>query len=434
MWRLRSTLPWLLLTIILLLLLLSAVLFVRYQWQQEFQIKQRSSERELQLLASLIRNDLQTGNYQHVDKLIDDWGSNNIDIRKMQLTAANGYQFNKFERPASTSDPIASTAIINYGYRGEARLELIKDFIGVQVRHRYLSWQIGIMYTVVASLLTALTCALIRYQKKSAALLRQVERRLLAEAELQSHNDSLEEAVASRTAQLASINSELEAFSYSVSHDLRAPLRAIDGFSMALLEDCSQALDQTCRDYLNRVRNGAQKMGHLIDDLLQLSRVTRSELQLKETNLSLVAETVIKELRQSDPVRTINISITPNLWVRGDPTLLEILLSNLLGNAWKFTRQRPDATIELGTLIKDNKACFFIRDNGVGFDMKYSAKLFTAFQRLHSIEQFEGTGIGLATVQRVIRKHGCSIWVDASIDAGATFYFTLPSSDTRQAM
>ncbi len=434
MWRLRSTLLWLLLTIILLLLLLSAVLFVRYQLQQEFQIKQRSSERELQLLASLVRNDLQTGNYQHVDKLINEWGSSNIDIRKMELTAANGYQFNKFERPASSSDPIASTAIINYGYRGEARLELIKDFIGVQVRHRELSWQIGITYVVVASLLIALTYALIRYLKKSTALLRQVEHRRLAEAKLQSQNDRLEEIVANRTAQLIATNKELEAFSYSVSHDLRAPLRAIDGFSMALLEDCSQALDQTCRDYLNRVRNGAQKMGHLIDDLLQLSRVTRSELQLKNVNLSALATSIIEELHQSEPGRTVKATITPDMWGHGDPALLEILLSNLLGNAWKFTRNRPDAAIEIGTLVSDNKTCFFIRDNGVGFDMKYSAKLFTAFQRLHSMEQFEGTGIGLATVQRVISKHGGSIWVDADVDNGATFYFTLPTPDTRQTM
>ncbi len=434
MQRLAHILPWLLLALFLALLLLLSVLFVQHQWQQEIQVKQRSSERELQLLASLIHNGLQTSNYQHIDSLIDDWGSNSSDIRQMGVTTASGYQFNTFERPASTDNPVTFTTTINYGYRGAAQLKLVKDFVGVQVRHRELSWNIGIIYTVVSSLLIALTLSLTKYQKKSAALSREVERRRLAETALQSQNDQLEKTVTNRTAQLTSINSELEAFSYSVSHDLRAPLRAIDGFSLALLEDCSGSLNQGCRDYLNRVRNNAQKMGHLIDDLLKLSRVTRSELQLKKTNLSLLAEKLIEELRQNEPERTVNIAIAPNLWGYGDPTLLQVLLDNLLGNAWKFTRHRTDATIEFNTLISDNNICFFIRDNGVGFDMTYSSKLFNAFQRLHSVEQFEGTGIGLATVQRVITKHGGKIWVDAKVNHGATFYFTLPDSDTEQTM
>ena len=434
MQRMISILPWLLLTLFLALLLLLSILFVRYQWQQEIQVKQRSSERELKLLASLIHNDLQANNYQHIDSLVNEWGNNNSDVREMEVTAANGFQFEKFERPASTETPITLTATINYGYRGEAQLKIIKDFIGVQARHNQLSWHIGIIYTVVASLLTALTCALTRYLKKSAALLREIERRRLAETALQSQNDQLETIITNRTAQLASINHELEAFSYSVSHDLRAPLRAIDGFCLALMEDCTESLDQRCRDYLNRVRNNAQKMGHLIDDLLQLSRVTRSELQSKKINLSLLAEKIIEELRQNDPKRTINITIAPNIWGYGDPTLLQVLLSNLLSNAWKFTRHRPDANIEFNTLIINNNICFLIRDNGVGFDMKYSPKLFNAFQRLHSVEQFEGTGIGLATVQRIITKHGCKIWVEANVNHGAAFYFTLPTSDTEKIM
>ncbi len=434
MQRLARILPWLLLALFLALLLLLSVLFVQHQWQQEIQVKQRSSERELQLLASLIHNDLQAGNYQHIDSLIDDWGSNSSDIRQMRVTAASGYLFNTFERPASTDNPVTFTTTINYGYRGAAQLKLVKDFVGVQMRHRELSWNIGVIYTVVSSLLIALTFSLTKYQKKSAALSREVERRRRAETALQSQNDQLEKTVTNRTAQLTSINKELEAFSYSVSHDLRAPLRAIDGFSLALLEDCSGSLNQGCRDYLNRVRNSAQKMGHLIDDLLKLSRVTRSELQLKKINLSLLAENLIEELRQNEPERTVNIAIAPNLWGYGDPTLLQVLLGNLLGNAWKFTRHQPDATIEFNTLINDNNICFFIRDNGVGFDMKYSSKLFNAFQRLHSVEQFEGTGIGLATVQRIITKHGGKVWVDAEVNHGATFYFTLPDSDTEQTM
>ncbi len=432
--RLLPTLPWFLLILFLVSLLLLALLFVRNQWQQEFQIKVRSSERELQLLTSLVRNDLQTGNYQHINELIDEWGRNNFDVKEMGLTSSNGYQFNQFSRSATTSDPVTFTANINYGYRGGAQLKLIKDFIGVQTRHNELAWHIGIAYIIVALLLTALTCALLRYLKKSAALLHEVERRQQAETTLQLQYDRLEEIVANRTAQLAAINSELEAFSYSVSHDLRAPLRAIDGFSMALLEDYGERFDTTGRDYLNRVRNAAQKLGHLIDDLLQLSRVTRSELQLQRVDLSQLAAIIVEELHQSEPERRVNITIAPDLWADGDPTLLQVLLTNLLGNAWKFTRMQQKAIIEFGAHTDPDEKYFFIRDNGVGFDMKYSAKLFTAFQRLHSMQQFEGTGVGLATVQRVINRHGGRIWVEAEIDKGATFYFTLPAAEARPAM
>jgi len=227
---------------------------------------------------------------------------------------------------------------------------------------------------------------------------------------------------------LHTINQELEAFSYSVSHDLRTPLRAIDGFSLALLEDYEDKLDDTGRNYLKRVRKGAQKMAKLIDDLLQLSRVTRKELKFQAVDLTRLAQTVVSELRDAAPDREIDVTIVAELKVQGDATLLEVLLANLIGNAWKFTREQPQPSIEIGRTLSDGQEVFFIRDNGAGFDMKYAGKLFGSFQRLHSVEQFEGTGIGLATAQRIINKHGGRIWAEGETGKGATFYFSLPKN------
>ncbi len=224
--------------------------------------------------------------------------------------------------------------------------------------------------------------------------------------------------------QLLASNRELEAFSYSVSHDLRAPLRAIDGFSLALLEDYGNQLDDTAHDYLNRVRNAAQRLGVLIDEILQLSRVNRSELVLDNVNLAELARTVFDELREGDPVRQVEFSLEENLQVQGDARLLRLMLENLIGNAWKFTARKEKAHISFGRM-PDDPEVFYIRDDGVGFNMHHAGKLFGAFQRLHRQTEYPGTGVGLATVQRIIHRHGGKIWADAEEGAGATFYFTL---------
>jgi light-regulated signal transduction histidine kinase (bacteriophytochrome) len=226
-------------------------------------------------------------------------------------------------------------------------------------------------------------------------------------------------------AQLEAANNELEAFSYSVSHDLRAPLRSLDGFSQALLEDYHDGLDDTGRDFLQRVRGASQRMGTLIDDLLSLSRVTRGELQLSEVNLSALAAAVAAELQKSDPARDVAFAIAPELVARADAGLVRIVLQNLLGNAWKFTGKRSPAHVEVGVTAHDGRRAFFVRDDGAGFDMAYAAKLFGAFQRLHGSDEFPGSGIGLATVQRIIHRHGGEVWAEGAPDRGATFYFTL---------
>ena len=235
---------------------------------------------------------------------------------------------------------------------------------------------------------------------------------------------------AERTSQdLEDANRELEAFSYSVSHDLRAPLRSIDGFSQILLEDYAEELDEEGKHYLDRVRSASQRMGRLIDDLLGLSRVTRSALNRRRVDLSALAEEVAGEFREANPERSVGFSAQKGLEVWGDIRLLRVALENLIGNAWKFTSKEPEAKIEFGLdeeLSRRGRApVYYVKDNGAGFEMSYADKLFGAFQRLHGASEFEGTGIGLATVQRIVRRHGGSIWAEGEVGRGATFYFTL---------
>jgi len=225
--------------------------------------------------------------------------------------------------------------------------------------------------------------------------------------------------------QLRAANRELEAFCYSVSHDLRAPLRGIDGFSQALLEDHSDKLGDDGKNLLRRIRAGSQRMGRLIDDLLDLSRLSRSELHREPVNLSGLAGDVAKELHEREPQRQVALHIAEDLKVHGDPVLLRVVLENLLGNAWKYTSKQPQATIEFGLNRDNGHSSFFVRDDGVGFDMQYVDKLFAPFQRLHGMNEFPGTGIGLATVQRIVHRHGGRVWVQAALNRGATFYFTL---------
>ncbi|HEY1550727.1 MAG TPA: ATP-binding protein [Kofleriaceae bacterium] len=253
-------------------------------------------------------------------------------------------------------------------------------------------------------------CALVALALAFAIVQREIRERRRAEAETAAALSASE-----------ALNQELEAFSYSVSHDLRSPLRAIDGFSLALLEDSADKLDADGKSHLERVRGATQRMGRLIDDLLELSRVARAPMRLEPIDLSAMAATIVAELRDAEPAREVAVTIAPSLATRGDPRLVRVLLDNLLGNAFKFTGKRKRATIEIGATA----GAFFVRDNGAGFDPAYTEKLFGAFQRLHDARDFAGTGIGLATVQRIVRRHGGRVWATGEPDKGATFSFTL---------
>jgi signal transduction histidine kinase len=246
-----------------------------------------------------------------------------------------------------------------------------------------------------------------------------------AEQEIRQLNAELEKRVRDRTAQLEAANKELEAFAYSVSHDLRAPLRGIDGWSLALAEDYAGQLDSRAHQYVDRVRSETQRMGLLIDDLLQLSRVTRTEMQSLPVDLSTVARTIAARLNEANPDRQLEFVIEPGLRGVGDARLLEIALTNLFSNAVKFTGPHARARIEFGQADYNGRLCFYVRDDGVGFDVAYADRLFRAFQRLHKTSEFPGTGIGLAIVQRVIHRHGGRVWAESQIDRGAKFLFTL---------
>jgi light-regulated signal transduction histidine kinase (bacteriophytochrome) len=242
-----------------------------------------------------------------------------------------------------------------------------------------------------------------------------------ANEELQRLNDSLRHQ--KEACELA--NRELESFSYTVSHDLRAPLRSINGFSEILLEDFGAALGNDGRRYLEKIRESASYMGQLIDDLLSLARVTSSPVEHADVDLTAVAHRIASWLRAAAPERDAEIVIDEGVRAHGDPTLLAVIVDNLMSNAWKFTSRRAGATIRFGCDERDGKPVYFVRDNGVGFDMAAAKNLFMPFQRLHSREEFEGTGIGLATVQRVVHRHDGKVWAESAIGNGATFYFTL---------
>ena len=302
-----------------------------------------------------------------------------------------------------------------------AILNILDDFTGEKERSDETQ-------RAILNILEDFTGEKMRLEESQRAMLNLLEDFDVERAKAETANRELRDAFDSlRKAKEAAeaANRELEAFSYSVSHDLRAPLQSIDGFSLALLEDYQNLLDERGSDYLRRVRNATQRMAQLIDDLLKLSRLTRGELNLATVDLSALARAVAAELQKAQPQRQVRFRIAEGLTAAGDPNLLKVVFDNLLGNAWKFTGQKDEATIEFAATEVDGETAYFVRDDGAGFDMAYSDKLFATFQRLHLEKEFPGTGIGLSLVQRIVRRHGGNVWAEGEVGQGATFFFTL---------
>ncbi len=254
---------------------------------------------------------------------------------------------------------------------------------------------------------------------------RNSQRRRHAEGMLRQLNLELEDHVNQRTSELQASIRELESFSYSVSHDLRSPLRGINGFARLLLEDYGERLDEHGKEYLRRICSATLRMSELIDGMIDLAQLTREPIHLAEVNLSRLAESIARELQHAEPDREVEFTAMPDIRARGDERLLRVALHNLLSNAWKFTARKAVASVAFGARRAGSSLAYYVRDDGAGFDMKYADKLFGAFQRLHGVKEFAGTGIGLATVQRIVQRHGGLVWAEGETDKGATFYFTL---------
>jgi light-regulated signal transduction histidine kinase (bacteriophytochrome) len=342
--------------------------------------------------------------------------------------------------PGRESQPLAANSERERQHmpRTVALIYLAAGTVWIFVTDRLLVW-LKVDPKVILSLQTAkgwlfvlgsgvLVYALLKRYERS----RQADTRALIESQSQVRrmNAELEQRVAARTLQLESANRELEAFAYAVSHDLRAPLRSMSGFSQVLHDSAPAGLDEKSRDYLRRIRDASLRMSTLIEDLLSLSRISRSELIPRPTNLSQISVEAAATVRDRYPGRQLEITIQSGMTVNGDTRLLRIAMENLLDNAWKYTANTPDARVSIGTQPGEHGPVYFVRDNGVGFDMAYSSRLFGPFQRLHAESQFPGTGIGLVTVQRIVARHGGRIWAHAEPNRGATFYFTLDADDS----
>lgn len=371
-------------------------------------------QNELELLGMLVTEALIKGDYATVEVFLNSWGNQRKDLIEATIKLDNGFELARYSHTIPDVVQEKYQREISYAKDRKIYITLLED---MSVIHQLL-WSLSAKLVLATLLLVILLGASIWKLLKLLAI-------KPLEQEISEHKKT-EKKLREYAAELKSINSELETFSYSVSHDLRTPLRAIDGYSQILQEDYIQALDNTAKDYLGRIRQGAQHMSTLIDKLLQLSRITRRDVEAHTVDISAVANMLIAKYRELDADRDVDVVIDPDLIAYGDEILLTQMLDNLLGNAWKYTAKTDKAKIEVRQSVIDGKLTFFVKDNGVGFDKQYIGKLFGVFQRLHADSEFEGTGVGLAIVKRIIMRHEGTVWAESEENKGCTLFFTLP--------
>lgn len=405
----------LLVFVIMLALVMSAIGFTVSALQKQY-LRDESRKQlatELALLGELSVDSLLRSDYAAVERLVQSWVTRHAYPMRITATTPNGFELITAHNQGRLAKPLSIEQTVRFGGRQLMTLRAVAD---LSAREQGVSAIAGDAALIAA--VAVLVMGWLLWTTLQRTAIRPLEHEI-------DERRQTERALRQRSAELEAAMRELESFSYSVSHDLRAPLRAIDGYSQALVEDYGKALDETAQSYLERTRAAAQRMGHLIDDLLALARVSRHELSLTEVDLSVLARDSIERLARAEPGRQVAVTIAETPAVRADARLAAIALDNLLDNAWKYTAHIPNAQIEFGMGRHDSRPMYFVRDNGIGFDMQYADKLFRPFQRLHGAD-YPGTGIGLATVARIIQRHGGKVWAEGRPGQGATFFFTLP--------
>jgi len=401
-----------LMAVLFLFLLLMDVMVMTNQRAVMIRQHNNRTENELAILGQFITEALIKSDYITVEVFMANWAKHRDDIIEASITIDNGFVLAKYKSNKPSTMGSQHRHTINYATDRSATILLDTDLTQLNEQIQSLASKL-----VLASLLLVTILGFILWKVLKVIAITPLEQQI-------AERENTAQILREHAADLKAVNDELEAFSYSVSHDLRAPLRAIDGFSLALQEDYVDQLDETANNYLSRIRHGAQRMSTLIDEMLQLSRITRHGLRKEKIDLTQLVHDINDKYRGLESHRQVAVTIDKNMYCFGDKFLITQMIDNLISNAWKYTSRTPSATLHIGKELIDETDVFFVRDNGVGFDMKFSGKLFGVFQRLHSEKEFEGTGVGLATVRRIIQRHDGRIWADSEVGKGATFYFS----------
>jgi signal transduction histidine kinase len=376
------------------------------------------AEKEGQLVAQLLMGAILKNDYATVENFVSEWGMEHQDIGSLRITSPNEFVLADFQRDLSEKNYYTFRKQVNFQDRHIFSFEMKKNIGSVSERIQTYGLQL-----ILISLLFIGGLGVLLWRTLRKTAIDPLQREIM-------EHQKTEQALQKSAHELQSHAQELESYSYSIAHDLRSPVRSVISFSQILKEDAAEKLDKSEHEVLDRVVAAGKYMAELIDDILSLSRITRNEMRYEAVDLEELAQRTIDRLRESEPERNVVFTIESGLQLRGDAKHLQILIENLFSNAWKYTSPREEAKIELRSKRNNHKTVIFVRDNGVGFDMKYADKVFLPFQRLHGGNEFEGTGIGLAIVQRIIDRHSGEVWVESVLDKGTTVFFTLgPASD-----